>query len=657
MKKLKTILKYNKYILLFIIFFSFLFTYLYKPNSKIDKDTKTIYGYVREINGNNITIFSKEKISIHLNHSIYLHYNDYVKVEGNLIKPSNNTIFNTFNYKEYLNNKRIYYIMNSSNIEIIKKNNNIFYEIKNIIYDKINNKANKGYLKVFILGDKSDLDNKDIYSNLGIFHLFCISGMHISIITIFLSKILKKFKYKNIIIYLFFLFFIFITNYQISIIRSCLSKIFSNINSKYKLNIASKDRLILIVIFLLIINPFYINNTGFRFSTLISYSIINYSYLLEDKSYIKKSLIISFISFITSIPLLINNYYSVNFLSILLNIIYVPIVTFIIFPLSIIDLMIPIDNIYSFIINIFENISIYINNINILNIPFSKIPIYLVIIYYLILFTKNKYKYLIIHLIILFYILNIYVYYPRVYFIDVGQGDSSLIRYKNKNILIDTGGNIYKDLSKNSIIFFKSIGVKKIDYLILTHGDYDHIGEAEDIINNFKVEKIIFNCGPYNELENELIKTLDKKKIKYYSCFKELNIDKNKLYFLQTKEYDNENDNSNVIYTKLNGYKFMFMGDAGVDKEKDILDKYNINDIDVLKVGHHGSKTSSSKEFIDELEPKYSIISVGKNNRYGHPNKEVLDNLNNSKIYRTDQNGSITFKIKNNELKIEICSP
>ena len=183
------------------------------------------------------------------------------------------------------------------------------------------------------------------------------------------------------------------------------------------------------------------------------------------------------------------------------------------------------------------------------------------------------------------------------------------------------------------------------------------MGEAINLVNNFKVEKVIFNCGPYNDLEKELIKVLDEKKIKYYSCIKELNIDKNKLYFLQTKEYDNENDNSNVIYTELYGYKFLFMGDASVTTEKEILSKYNLPDIDVLKVGHHGSKTSSSKEFTNEINPKYSIISVGKNNRYGHPNKEVLDNLNNSKIYRTDQDGSIKFKIQNNKLKIETCSP
>ena len=99
------------------------------------------------------------------------------------------------------------------------------------------------------------------------------------------------------------------------------------------------------------------------------------------------------------------------------------------------------------------------------------------------------------------------------------------------------------------------------------------------------------------------------------------------------------------------------MGDAGVEVEENLLEKYNLKNIDVLKVGHHGSKTSSSKSFIDEINTKYSIISVGKNNRYGHPNDSVLENLNNSKIYRTDQDGSIMFKVKNDKLKIEICAP
>ena len=170
------------------------------------------------------------------------------------------------------------------------------------------------------------------------------------------------------------------------------------------------------------------------------------------------------------------------------------------------------------------------------------------------------------------------------------------------------------------------------------------MGEAINLVNNYKVEKVIFNCGPYNDLKKELIKVLDKKRIPYYSCIKELNIDNNKLYFLQTKEYDNENDNSNVIYTEVNNKKILLMGDASIKTEKEILKEYDIENIDILKVGHHGSKTSSSKEFISVTNPKYSIISVGKN-KYGHPNKEVLETLSKSKIYRTDKEGSIIFNL------------
>ena len=183
------------------------------------------------------------------------------------------------------------------------------------------------------------------------------------------------------------------------------------------------------------------------------------------------------------------------------------------------------------------------------------------------------------------------------------------------------------------------------------------MGEAINLVNNFKTNKVIFNCGPYNDLEQELIKVLDKKKIPYYSCIKELNIDSNKLYFLNNKDYGNENDNSSVIYTELSNHKFLFMGDVGVEVEEDLIKKYNLQDIDVLKIGHHGSKTRSDKNFIDEMNPKYSVISVGKNNKYGHPNKEALNNLKDSKIYRTDQDGSIMFKIKKNKLRIETYSP
>ena len=126
---------------------------------------------------------------------------------------------------------------------------------------------------------------------------------------------------------------------------------------------------------------------------------------------------------------------------------------------------------------------------------------------------------------------------------------------------------------------------------------------------------------------------------------------------MSTREYNNENDNSNVIYFNYNNYKFLFMGDAGIKKEMDIIDKYNLSNIDFLKVGHHGSNTSSSKNFIDSINPKYSLISVGKNNRYGHPKESVLDILSNSKIFRTDLDGSIEIKLNKSIYKIRMRPP
>ena len=122
---------------------------------------------------------------------------------------------------------------------------------------------------------------------------------------------------------------------------------------------------------------------------------------------------------------------------------------------------------------------------------------------------------------------------------------------------------------------------------------------------------------------------------------------------MQTKVFNNENDNSNVIYTKIDKYTFMFMGDASIKTEKEIMQKYNLPNIDVLKVGHHGSNTSTSKELIDTINPNYALISVGKNNKFGHPHKQTLDNLVNTHIYRTDKMGSISIKIRNNCIIID----
>jgi len=499
----------------------------------------------------------------------------------------------------------------------------------------------------------------------------------ISIIMYILNKISYNNYYKNSIITIILIFYLFLTGCTASILRTTIMTITSLINKTLNLKIKKLDIMLITLVIAIIINPFIIYEVGFQFSYIISlYLNILPKTVAKIKSKLIKNLYISFVCFIGSFPICIYHFYQVNLLSIFLNLIMIPFVSIIIFPLSIINFIFPvIHDLYKLLINILETINSLSSNLTLLTLKFTKPHIVIIIIYYLII-TISIYKpKCFIILIITIMIHKLYPYINKDYLIttiDVGQGDSILMSFPNNklNILIDIGGiTTYNDekwtkrkkeysiIESKTIPYLKSIGITKLDYLIITHGDYDHMGEAINLVNNFKVEKVIFNCGSYNDLEKELIKVLDKKKIKYYSCIKELNIDSNKLYFLQTKEYDNENDNSNVIYTELNNHKLLFMGDTGVEVEEDLIEKYNLQDIDILKVGHHGSKTSSSKSFIYEINPKYSIISVGKNNRYGHPNKEVLNVLENSKIYRTDYDGSIMFKIKNNKLRIDTCTP
>ena len=656
MRKLKIILLFSTIIYVFLcIKYNF-----YKSKYGIDSEViGTITSIEYSDNKTSFIVKGKEKVLLNYYEENKFNIGDKVKVIGELKSPSINTTKNLFNYRNYLKSQKIYWIINNPKITLLKRNNNIFYKVKNYLINKINNE----YLYSFILGDNSYIDDEIInsYRKNGISHLFAISGMHITLITSILLYLFGKvFDNKNIIILIisvFLLLYMFLVGFTPSVIRAILLFIILNF-SKSK----AKDVIVIIACILLLINPYYIYDLGFKYSFIVSYYLINYNKLF-NKNYIYNLFLISLIAFLASLPIQVNNFFEINLFSIVNNMVFVPLVSIIIFPFTLITFIFSfLEPVLNIMINILENLSLFFSRYS-YNIIIPKIPLVLIIFYYFILLKLNKFKIiLLVTFLVLYPNMRYFINNYAVTFIDVGQGDSILINYpyNTSNILIDTGGSSYNKsnyISNNIIIpCLKSIGINKLDYLIITHGDYDHMGEAIDLVENFKVEKVIFNCGEFNELEQELIKILDKKKISYYICIKELNIDDNKLYFLNNELYDNENDNSSVIYTELNNHKFLFMGDAGVEVEDDIIEKYNLKNIDVLKVGHHGSKTSTSKEFIDEINPKYGVISVGKNNRYEHPNKEVLDKLKYLKIYRTDIDGSVIFKIKNDKLKIETCS-
>lgn len=618
--------------------------------------------YIIKDNQIKISLKSKERIIVTYKYTgkVFnnLSYGDKIKVTGVLKEPSTNNIFNNFNYKKYLYNKKIYYIIEASKIDKIQNNNNHIYTIKNLLYTRINSLKSSNYIKALLFGDnKLDKEIKTSYQINGISHLFSVSGFHINFITsiiyFYLDRVTYNKKIKYITVDIFLVLYLLLCN-TTSLLRCTVMNILLSINHLLKLDIKKIDIVLLTLILCITINPFIIYDIGFIYSYTISFFLILYKNKYKTNNKLLKIIYISLISFLVSLPINIYTSYEINFLSIILNIIIVPIVSLILLPLSLLTLIFPIlDNILYLITSILEKISLYTSNINIFKQILSKPSIILIIIYYLVIIlilSKNKHYYLILILLIFHKTIPLYNSNLEVVMFDVGEADSMLISTPSKkvNILIDTGRGI--DIN-NIIIYLKSIGISKLNYLIITHGDEDHIGGALYLIDNFKVDNVILNKGDYTELEVELIIHLKNKNIKYTNNINKIPLLGSYMYLLNTKKFSNENDNSIVTYFEYQKYKFLFMGDSSSKTEEYLINNYNLTNISFLKVGHHGSNTSSSPLFINKITPKVSLISVGRNNLYHHPSKEVLTNLSNSVIYRTDINKSIKIKI-NNKVKI-----
>ena len=665
MKRLRHILQ-SKYLIkmitLIIFIITLLYTNYYPFKSKYTKEDKEFIGIVTkyEVKEDKITIEIKAKEKLLITYRYQnkefnnLSYGDKIKVKGTLITPSKNTNQNTFNYQKYLYNKKIYYLVEATSINKIANNNNYLYTIKNTLYQKIDKLKSSNYIKTLLFCDNTlSKEIKESYRTNGISHLFSVSGMHInffiSIIYLYLNKITYNKRIKYLITNIFIITYLILFPSS-SLLRSAVMSILYSINYLLKLKIKKIDILLLTLGVSLLINPFIVYDLGYIYSYTITFFLVLYSSTLKKKNKINKIIYISLLSFLVSIPITIYNSYEINIISILLNIILVPIISIIILPLTILTYLFPIlDSILYLFTNTLETISLFISKINITKIIFPKPSLLIIVLYYIIFllsYQNKKYFYLNIILLIIIYISPYLNSNFEVVMFEVGEADCHLIKYPyNKNtILIDTGKNEYK--IKNEVIpYLKSIGIKKIDYLIITHGDLDHIGGSITLINNFQVKNVILNKGTFTDIEKELIKNLNKKKIPYQININKINLSNHTIYLLNNTKYNNENDNSIVTYFTYQKYKFLYMGDASITTEDNLLENYNLNNISILKVGHHGSNTSSSKDFISQINPSISLISVGKNNIYHHPNKEVINNLSKSRIYRTDINNMVKLTI------------
>ncbi len=654
MLRLKILLQCD-YLYYFLLIIALIFSF-YKINinyrSKYHIDEKIIYGKIIDIKENKkkytLTIKGKEKIICYYTGKKIYPLGSLVYLEGDLFIPNNNTIPNTFNYKKYLSNNSIFYLMNVTKIKLIKRNNNLFYKLKDLINKKINTYSKtKKYLSSFILGNKSYID-PDVYSNYifnGTVHLFSISGTHINFISGLIFLILSKLRFKKLFKYFlatFILFvFGFIVNFSASVSRSLIFFNLFYLNKHFDFNISKKNVLFLTIFILIMLEPKILLNTGFQYSCLSTYALI--TSVKKEKSYIFNILYSSIIVFLFCMPISLLNNFEINLLSPLNNLFFIPLITIVVFPLSLLTILFSVlEPLYYNIILLMEFINSLLANIKIFNIIIPKVNIIFYIIYYLLVIvyihSKNN-----IYLIISLFLIYSFKLKPTldkntyVVFVDVGQGDSALI-YNNKEvIMIDTGGNYNRNVSDNTLIFLKSIGINKIDLLLLTHGDLDHIKDATNIIKKINVKNVMINKNEINDLEKEVLK-LRPNIINYY---------KSNFNFKIYNNYigSDENESSILSLLKLKNISILFLADASKKIEKKFYEDYNIK-ADIVKLAHHGSKTSSDRNFLKNIEAKKAIISSGRNNLYNHPSKETIETLNdlNIKYFDTKKEGTILLK-------------
>lgn len=683
MRKLKILLQSNVFYIgffLFLLFYVFFFTNVVKYETKIPTDTKEITAKILSftIDGDKLSLLLKGKEKISATYYIQskeekeklensLKVGQTLKLSGEEKEVIGMTIPNTFDYKKYLYHEKIYFCFQTSKLEIMDDPIGFFNTIKNKVEERIKKLGNHSYLRAFIIGDKTLIDSEQ-YENImenGVSHLFALSGMHLSFLYTFLDKILKKWKCKKIVIYSFLFLYLFITGFSVSFLRAILFLVLLDINKKLGVSTSRIKVLFLTAFLLLLINPFYIYNVGFWYTFVVTFSLLFCSSLLNQKKKLLQIILVSIITFLFSFPISIYLNYEINLLSIFNNIILVPFISTFVFPLALITFVFP------FFLPIFEGFVFLLEKINScfasIAIPLivGKINIFEIIIYYGILllaieFRSKKGFACLFFLVLFFYNQNLLEMQYEVYFLDVGQGDATLfVTPQNKEvILIDTGGSIAypkKDFQKrnkefnlgdNIVTFLKSKRIRSIDLLMITHGDKDHLGYADTIGSDIKIENVMINKDSVNEEEKKLIQKwhqVENYQSKYFAM---------QTFFL--KLYDNENDNSVLTKLKIYNYSFLMMGDASRKVEEEFMKKYNVSST-FIKIGHHGSNTSSAFSFLKKVNPKYAVVSAGRNNRYHHPSKETIENLEKLKIptLSTQEMGTIEIKIKENGYHIK----
>ncbi|HHW36869.1 MAG TPA: DNA internalization-related competence protein ComEC/Rec2 [Bacillales bacterium] len=628
------------------------------------------------------------------------------RLSGTLSTPEEARNFGAFDYRKFLYYKQIHWIFTPDSLRTAQcqPSSSLKYSLQKwrsteLLYIKNHFPENTvGFVQALIFGERNELHQavEANFQKFGLIHLLAISGSHVVLIVAAAFYILVRIGVTRerafLLLFMALPFYMIIAGAAPSVARACLVAMIVMIAIQFRAKFLPLDALSIVFLIMVSINPYYITDIGFQLSFLVSLFLIISSarIIAAHHGYWKQLVAVSLIAQICAFPLVLHYNNEISLLSLPLNFIYVPLMLVIILPLSIIVFIVshlyePLASmpmmILSSILDYSDLLLEKAEKVSAFTLTFGKPESWLFLIYYVAIIyffiaweNKNEKTSLQKGVACLLLVASYHWVSPfllnegRVTMIAVGQGDSILIElpYRKAVYLIDTGGVIpfsREDWQKRKKPFevgeniitpvLKAKGIRTIDKLLLTHGDLDHIGGTEAVIQNFKVKEILVNtvdiANGKTEEERALRSLIEKKKITLKAVKKgdSWGIGRFAFYVVgPSGKEDNKNDGSIVLYTTLGGKRWLFTGDLEEKGERRLLEQYPNIEVDILKVGHHGSLTSTSKYFLEQIKPNVALISVGKNNRYGHPHRDVIELLEkqNITILRTDENGAICYK-------------
>lgn len=649
---------------------------------------------VKSLNGKSYT--NAKLILYTKKENVKLECFDFIKLRANYSEPEDSRNYNGFSYKNYLKQNNIYGIIEPiEKIQILEKNkvniiSNFTNNIKTTVMEEANNNLSKDASAIFngiLLGEKSKISDEinTYFKDGNMAHILAVSGAHVSYIIITVNIILRK-STKNfyiIVTTIVLIFFMILTGLTPSVIRACIMSIIALIAKIVHKKSDIYTNLSLSAIIILLSNPYTIFNIGFQLTYLGTLGIVLLSkkitfftegiFIKNEHKYCKfKKTIINLISISISVQILIAPIILINFNTVSCNflisgvvstpvfsaIMVIGIFCLIVFPCR--KIFFPI---LEFLINFLIGISKFISNIPFLKSILPTPNLVWIISYYIILiailFFKSEIMFRILKnskliskvlkdivaiLLVICIITQLFQNFKskdlKIYFIDVGQGDSTLIvTPKNKKILIDGGGssNENYDIGKNIVVpYLLDRGIISIDYMMISHFDNDHCGGLKYVIKTIKVKNILISKQAKNSDEyTEIIQLAKNKKINIIEVKQgdtiiiEKDVQLKILYPTSQLEFEDLNNNSIVAKLVYTNFSMLFTGDIGIEAENKLIKKYSSSILKstVLKVGHHGSKTSSGEDFIKIVNPQIALIGVGKDNTFGHPSKEIIQRL------------------------------